>query len=122
MPALAARPWTSQVPQTGDPDTDRYASELAAAMDDRQRRLGEHAAEHPPAWAHGLGPVPEHPLDRADWEHRAGQVAAYREMWGYTHPHRADRPPARAALPRSPRLLAGRRRSPGPAARRPDGA
>ena len=86
MPALAARPWTSQVPQTGDPDTDRYASELAAAMDDRQRRLGEHAAEHPPAWAHGLGPVPEHPLDRAAWEHRAGQVAAYREMWGYTHP------------------------------------
>ena len=86
MPALAVRPWSSQVPQTGDPDTDRYATELAAAMDDRQRRLGEHAAEHPPAWAHGLGPVPEHPLDRAEWEHRAGQVAAYREMWGYTHP------------------------------------
>ena len=86
MPALAARPWTSQVPQTGDPDTDRYASELATAMDDRQRRLGEHAAEHPPAWAHGLGPVPEHPLDRAAWELRAGRIAAYREMWGYTHP------------------------------------
>jgi hypothetical protein len=86
MPALAGRPWTSQVRQTGDPDTDRYASELAAAMDDRQRRLGEHAAEHPHAWAHGLGPVPEHPLDRAEWENRAGQVAAYREMWGYTHP------------------------------------
>jgi TrwC relaxase/AAA domain len=86
MPALAARPWTSQVPQTGDPDTDRYAAELAAAMDDRQRRLGEHAAEHPPAWAHGLGQVPEHPLDRAEWEHRAGQVAAYRETWCYTHP------------------------------------
>jgi AAA domain len=86
MPALAARPWTSQVPQTGDPDTDRYASELAAGMDDRQRRLGEHAAEHPPAWAHGLGPVPEHPVDRAAWELQAGRIAAYREMWGYTHP------------------------------------
>jgi hypothetical protein len=86
MPALAVRPWASQVPQTGDPDTDRYASELAAAMDDRQRRLGEHAAEHQTAWARALGPVPEHPLDRAEWEHRAGQVAAYREMWGYTHP------------------------------------
>ncbi len=86
MPALAARPWTSHVPQTGDPDMDRYAAELAAAMADRQRRLGEHAAEHPPAWARGLGPVPEHPLDRAAWEHKAGQVAAYREMWGWTHP------------------------------------
>ena len=86
MPALAARPWTSQVPQTGAPDTDRYAAELAEAMDDRQRRLGEHAAEHLPAWAHALGPVPEHPLDRAAWEHKAGQVAAYREMWGWTHP------------------------------------
>jgi hypothetical protein len=55
-------------------------------MTDRQRRLGEHVAEHPPAWAHALGPVPEHPLDRAAWEHKAGQVAAYREMWGWTHP------------------------------------
>ena len=86
MPALAVRPWTSQVPQTGDPDTDRYAAELAAAMDDRQRRLGEHATEHQPAWAHALGPVPEHPLDRAEWEYRAGRVGAYREMWGHTHP------------------------------------
>ena len=87
MPAAAARPWLEQVPETGDPDMDRYARELAAAMDDRQRRLGEHAAEHQPAWAGALGPVPGHPLDRAEWERKAGQVAAYREMWGYTHPH-----------------------------------
>jgi hypothetical protein len=87
MPAVAAGPWLDQVPQTGDPDLDRYARELAQAMDDRRRRLGEHAADHQPAWAQTLGPVPEHPLDRADWEHRVGQVAAYREMWGWTHPH-----------------------------------
>ena len=86
MPALATGSWISQVPQTGAPDTDRYAAELAEAMTGRQRRLGEHAAGHPPAWAHALGPVPEHPLDRAAWEHKAGQVAAYREMWGWTHP------------------------------------
>jgi AAA domain/TrwC relaxase len=86
MAALATGSWTSQVPRTGDHDVDRYASELAEAMTDRQRRLGEHAAEHLPAWAHALGPVPEHPLDRAAWEHKAGQVAAYREMWGWTHP------------------------------------
>ena len=99
MPALAARPWTSQVPQTGDPDTDRYASELATAMDDRQRRLGEHAAEHPPAWAHGLGPVPGTSAGprrlgapgRADCG-LPGDV-------GLHPPHRADRRPARAALP-----------------------
>ena len=65
----------------------RYARKLAAAMDDRQYRLGEHAAEHQPHWGLALGPVPEHPPDRADWEHRAGQIAAYREMWGWTHPH-----------------------------------
>jgi len=86
MPALAARPWLEQVPDTGHADTDRYARELAAAMDERQHRLGEHVAEHPPAWAQALGPVPEHPLDRIEWEQRAGQVAAYRELWGCTHP------------------------------------
>ena len=86
MPAVAGRPWQEQVPATGDAEMDRYGRELAAAMDDRQRRLGEHAAGHQPEWALALGPVPEHPLDRADWEHRAGQVAAYREMWGWTHP------------------------------------
>lgn len=86
---LAAQPvavWSERVPQTSDADTDRYAAELAAAMDDRTRRLGEHAAEHPPTWATALGPVPEHPLDRADWEAKAAQVAAYREMWGHSHP------------------------------------
>jgi len=87
MRAVAARPWLEQVPLTGDEDMDRYARELAAAMDDRQRRLGEHAAEHQPAWSRALGSVPEHPLDRAEWEYRAGQVAAYREMWGHTHPY-----------------------------------
>jgi len=87
MPAVAARPWLEQLPDSGDADMNRYARELAEAMDDRQRRLGEHAAEHQPTWAPALGPVREHPLDRAGWEHRAGQVAAYREMWSWTHPH-----------------------------------
>ena len=87
LPALAARPWSEQVPETRDADTDRYARDLAQAMDDRARRLGEHAAEHPPAWAYALGPVPDHPVDRAEWEHKAATIAAYREMWGHTHPH-----------------------------------
>jgi hypothetical protein len=87
LPARAAQSWTEQVRPTCDPDTDRYWQELSQVMDDRQRRLGEHAAEHQPLWADALGPVPEHPLDRADWEHKAAQVAAYREMWGHAHPH-----------------------------------
>jgi conjugative relaxase-like TrwC/TraI family protein len=87
MPALAARPWTEQVPDTSDPDTGRYARELAEAMDDRARRLGEHAAGHPPVWAHALGPVPDHPVDRVGWEYKAALIAAYREMWGHVHPH-----------------------------------
>lgn len=86
MPAVAARPWLEQVPVTGDEDMGRYARELAEAMDERQYRLGEHAAEHQLEWALALGPVPDHPLDRAGWEQRAGPVAAYREMWGWTHP------------------------------------
>jgi len=86
MPALAARPFAEQVKPTGDPQMDRYWHELAEAMADRQRRLGEHAAEHPPAWAHTLGTVPGHPVDRAEWEHKAGLVEKYRERWGYTHP------------------------------------
>jgi AAA domain len=87
MPAQAARPWSDQVATTGDPDMDRYWRELADAMESRQRRLGEHAAENPPAWAQSLGPVPEHPLDRAEWEHKAGLVECYRERWNYAHPH-----------------------------------
>jgi hypothetical protein len=87
MPAVSPRLWAGQVVPTGDPEMDRYWRELADAMADRERRLGEHAAEHPPAWARSLGPVPEHPVDRAEWEHRAGLVGRYRERWGYVHPY-----------------------------------
>ena len=87
MPALAARPWTEQVPETGDAGHRPVRPRTRQAMDDRARRLGEHAAEHPPAWAQALGPVPDHPVDRAEWEHKASLIAAYREMWGHVHPH-----------------------------------
>jgi conjugative relaxase-like TrwC/TraI family protein len=81
------RPWTEQVPQTGGEDTDRFVRELAEAMEDRQRRLGEYTAETLPLWARqGLGHVPAEPLARLEWEQRAAVVTAYREMWGYSHP------------------------------------
>jgi conjugative relaxase-like TrwC/TraI family protein len=47
----------------------------------RVRELGERAVQEPPAWATALGPVPDDPIEREQWIHRAGQVAAYRERW-----------------------------------------
>jgi hypothetical protein len=79
--------WAERVPDMSSPELDRYMHELAAAMDDRTRRLGEHAAETQPLWAQqSLGPVPDDPVARADWEQRASLVASYRERYGYTHP------------------------------------
>jgi len=97
--------WAAQVPQIPDPDRQRFVTELAAAMDARKERIGEHATEHAPAWAiSGLGPVPEHPLDRLDWQRRASSIGAYRELHGYDHPTEpigpepgADTPDKRAA-------------------------
>ena len=81
------RPWADRVPSTGSADLDRYLRELAEAMDDRIRRLGEHAAATQPPWARqALGPVPADPVARLDWEQRASLVAAYRERYGYAHP------------------------------------
>ena len=80
-------PWAGRVPDLGSPDLNRYLREVAEAMDDRVRRLGEHAADTPPLWAlRSLGPVPDDAVARADWEQRASAVAAYRERYGYEHP------------------------------------
>jgi hypothetical protein len=56
-------------------------------MDDRARRLGQHTARTAPTWAiTALDPVPGDPAARHDWEHKASEIAAYREMYGYEHP------------------------------------
>jgi hypothetical protein len=79
--------WVDRVPDTGSAEMNRYLRELAEAMDDRVRRLGEHAAQAQPLWARqAFGPVPDHLVGRAEWEQRASVVAAYRERYGYTHP------------------------------------
>ena len=59
-------------------------TELGQAMDERTRRIGEHAAAAQPAWAlHALGAVPAEPAQRAHWQERAARIGAYRELYGY---------------------------------------
>ena len=79
--------YSSRVRETGDEGITTYLRELAEAMDARAVRLGEHAADTAPAWAtRALGPVPDDPAARSDWQERASAVAAYREMYGYDNP------------------------------------
>jgi hypothetical protein len=98
-------PWAGRVPQLDDPERRAYLTEIAAMMDDRKQRLGQHAAGHPPAWAlKTLGPVPADGPARQEWRQRASSIGAYREMYSYEHPvdpigpqPAADSPDRRAA-------------------------
>lgn len=79
--------WSERVPETGDPELNRFMAELAAAMDDRTHRIGEHAARTAPRWAtRALGAVPADPVLRLAWEQRAAKLGAYRELYGYDAP------------------------------------
>ena len=68
------------------PDSHReFLTNRAEAADTRRRELGAQLAEQAPQWAReALGPVPDEPLARADWEQRAGWAASYRELAGHT--------------------------------------
>jgi conjugative relaxase-like TrwC/TraI family protein len=97
---VPAPPWSAQVPATTDPARHAYLTEIAALMDARKDRIGEHAAEHPPPWAvSALGPVPDHPLNRLDWQKRAASIGAYRELSGHTDPNDPIGPEPVAAVP-----------------------
>jgi hypothetical protein len=82
-----AENWSQRVPQAADPAHHEYLRALAAAMDDRTARIGEHLAARPPAWAIlAFGLVPTGPVERLEWERKAGQAGAYRELYNYEHP------------------------------------
>ena len=82
------RPWASRVPHLLDPDRQAYLAEIAAMMDDRKQRLGQHVVQANPAWAiTALGPIPADSAARCNWETKAASIAAYRETYGYDHPH-----------------------------------
>jgi hypothetical protein len=76
--------WADRVPQVSDPEIREYLGELAMLMDERRERIGQHAAEHQPAWAvRALGPAPTDPGERERWQARASAVGAYRELFSY---------------------------------------
>jgi conjugative relaxase-like TrwC/TraI family protein len=90
---LATASYAGRTPAINDPVADRFARDLAAAMDERVTLLGNRAAMDRPVWAlRYLGAVPADPVERADWVRRAGVAAAYREERGYTHESEAIGP------------------------------
>jgi hypothetical protein len=97
---IPAGPWSAQVPAIADPERRAYAAQIAALMDGRKDRLGEHAAQHALPWAvAALGQVPAHPLDRLDWQKKAASIAAWRELSGYHHPTEPIGPEPATAAP-----------------------
>jgi hypothetical protein len=71
--------WAQRTPSTAPP----LAHQLAAALDDRARTLGEHMAATPEPWlARHLGILARgaSPALRAEYTHRAGLAATYREV------------------------------------------
>jgi len=73
------------IPATADDTWRPYMERLADAADERRRELGAQIAEQQPEWAvAALGEVPTDPVERAEWEHRAGWAAAWRELAEHT--------------------------------------
>ena len=92
--------WSAQVPAIADPEHRAWLTEIAAMMDARKDRIGEHAAENTLPWAiNALGPVPEDRPDRLDWQQRAASIGAWRELSGYTDPADLIGPEPVAAAP-----------------------
>lgn len=80
---LPQKPWTDRPRQFDNPQMAEYEARLQKVMDARADRLGEHAVQSSPAWAlSALGPVPDDPAERLDWQNRATKIATYRELYG----------------------------------------
>jgi hypothetical protein len=97
---LPAGPWSAQDPGITDPERRAYATQIAALMDARKDRIGEHTADHAPSWAiTALGPVPDDPPARLDWQRRASSIGAWRELSGHNDPADPIGPEPVAAAP-----------------------
>jgi len=96
----AGTSYTDRTPAIDDPDAERLARGVAAAMDERVSSLGNRVAMDRPVWAlRYLGEVPADPVERGDWTRRAGAVAAYREERGYADQMEAIGPAPERASP-----------------------
>ena len=83
--------WAQRTPASAP----AVAHQLAAALDDRARALGERMAASPEPWlARQLGVLAPNasPALRAEYIRRAGTAAAYREAAGITNPGQAVSP------------------------------
>jgi conjugative relaxase-like TrwC/TraI family protein len=79
--------YTDRTPTADDPNEQRFITAQTHAADTRRTELGAQAIEAPPAWAvDAFGPPPTDPHERRSWEHKAGIVAAHRELSGHTDP------------------------------------
>jgi hypothetical protein len=97
---LPSGSWREQVPKIADPERAAFAAQIADMMDARKVRIGEHAAENALPWAlTALGPVPDNPPDRLEWQRRAASIGAYRELSGHDHPTEPIGPEPIAADP-----------------------
>ncbi|MGW3369744.1 MobF family relaxase [Streptosporangium canum] len=86
--------WSERIPADMDGAIGEHARARAEVMDARVQALGERAVSTPPAWAlERLGPVPEDPAQRAEWQQRAAAVEAYREQYQVEAPSTVIGPP-----------------------------
>jgi conjugative relaxase-like TrwC/TraI family protein len=97
---LSPGTWSVQVPDVADPERHSYLTGIAALMDGRKERLGQHTADHALPWAvTALGPVPGNPGERQNWQRRAASIAAWRELSGHRDPADPIGPEPTAAAP-----------------------
>ena len=84
---LPLAPWGEQVPDISDPERQAFVAQIADMMDTRKIRIGEHLTENALPWVvNALGPVPDDPLDRLEWQRHASSIGAYRELSGHNDP------------------------------------
>jgi conjugative relaxase-like TrwC/TraI family protein len=73
--------YASWVPKVDNPAWQRHLEDLARSADQRRVELGGWVANQRPRWAvEALGDVPAAEQARKRWVHRAGVVAAHREL------------------------------------------
>ena len=92
--------WSAQVPALADPERRAYVAEIAALMDARKDRIGEHAASTPrpgPSTRSARSP----PTRWTGWTGSTEPqlIGAWRELSGYDHPADPIGPEPAAAAP-----------------------